>query len=567
MPLRFRRATMASLVVGLTAVATSLGSSASAPASPRPPVMLSGAACAWLEQNKALAGFTCPKVPPSIDSDNAAAPATTGFAGTLQAAAGPSTSPSSTSGAGASAVKFGPNVDATDPSEDVASGQSETAVAASGQFVVSAFNDATGFFFFGDPTNPKGVLTGVGFSSDGGKSFSEVALPNSNSCQRIYGDPSVVSFSTGGATYFYVFSLYLPRCSSGGYEISMSVGTVPAGSTAIAFGQPVVVANGGSPGLVTTVFLDKDFAAIDRVNKRIAVSYTAFGSSSVTRSGQINIALCDISSPGAPVCSPGTGGASYLTLANSPTTQFEELEGAYPAFSNAGDLYVTWNQNWFTNFLQAFFFGTIDPFTHQLATRVPASCLTFPTTSCVTPATVTVEQSVKSLDSVIIPGYNRGIGNDFPRIAFNNVTGQVVFVWNEGNAHPLGDIVLATADPTLTTISPKVRVNDDNSFALHFLPAVSVDGLGNTNVSWFDRRNAGGTAMTDTFAVSIPPGSSGATNARVTSVATDWNSTGSFIAPNFGDYTDNTSDGTTFYVNWSDGRLGIPNSFVASATT
>ncbi len=566
MPPRFRRATMASFVVGLMAVATSLGSSASAPPSPRAPVMLSGAACAWLQQNKALAGFTCPKMPP-LDSDIAAAPQSPGSAGTRQATFSPSTSPSSTTGSGASAAKFGPNVDATDPSEDVASGQSETAVAASGQFVVSAFNDATGFFF-ADPTNPKADLTGAGFSSDGGKSFSEVALPNSNSCQRIFGDPSVVSLSSGGATFFYVFSLYLPRCSTGGFEISLSVGTIPAGSTAIAFGQPIVVANGGSPGLATTVFLDKDFAAIDRVNKKIAVSYTAFGSASVNRSGQINIALCDLSAtPGTPACFPGTGGPSYLTLANSPTTLFEELEGAYPAFSNAGDLYVTWNQNWFTNFLQAFFFGTTDPFTHQLAARVPAACLTFPTTGCATPAAVTVEQSVKSLDSLIIPGYNRGIGNDFPRIAFNNVTNQVVFVWNEGNAHPMGDIVLATADPTLATISPKVRVNDDNSFALHFLPAVSIDGLGNTNISWFDRRSAGGTSMTDVFAVSIPPGASGATNARVTSVATDWNSTGSFIAPNFGDYTDNTSDGTTFYVNWSDGRLGIPNSFVASATT
>jgi hypothetical protein len=143
----------------------------------------------------------------------------------------------------------------------------------------------------------------------------------------------------------------------------------------------------------------------------------------------------------------------------------------------------------------------------------------------------------------------------------------VVFVWNEANAHPVGDIVMKTADSALASFSAKIRVNDDNSFALHFMPAVSVDASGNTNVSWYDRRNAGGTAFTDVYAASIAPGNEGGKNAKVTTVATEWNDTGSFINPNFGDYTDNTSDGNTFYVNWSDGRISVPNSFVASAQT
>ena len=44
--------------------------------------------------------------------------------------------------------------------------------------------------------------------------------------------------------------------------------------------------------------------------------------------------------------------------------------------------------------------------------------------------------------------------------------------------------------------------------------------------------------------------------------ATDWTNTSSLITPNFGDYTDNTSVGTTTYYTWSDGRLGVPQPFV-----
>jgi hypothetical protein len=43
---------------------------------------------------------------------------------------------------------------------------------------------------------------------------------------------------------------------------------------------------------------------------------------------------------------------------------------------------------------------------------------------------------------------------------------------------------------------------------------------------------------------------------------TDWLGTSSQIAPNFGDYTDNATVGTTTYYTWSDGRPGVPQPFV-----
>ena len=49
---------------------------------------------------------------------------------------------------------------------------------------------------------------------------------------------------------------------------------------------------------------------------------------------------------------------------------------------------------------------------------------------------------------------------------------------------------------------------------------------------------------------------------RITTGSTDWTNTSSLITPNFGDYTDNASTGSTTYYTWSDGRLGIPQPFV-----
>ena len=106
------------------------------------------------------------------------------------------------------------NVDAASFAEDVspagvqAGGQSETSIAASGPYVVEAWNDSTGFFApCGSPMS-KEELTGFGFSADGGKSFTDLGgLPNSQCNKNVYqGDPSVVAYVVGGSTYFYISS-------------------------------------------------------------------------------------------------------------------------------------------------------------------------------------------------------------------------------------------------------------------------------------------------------------------------------------------------------------------------
>jgi hypothetical protein len=72
--------------------------------------------------------------------------------------------------------------------------------------------------------------------------------------------------------------------------------------------------------------------------------------------------------------------------------------------------------------------------------------------------------------------------------------------------------------------------------------------------------DATGFAVQPTNQLLASPGVQGS-DFRITTGATDWANTSSLITPNFGDYTDNASAGTTTYYTWSDGRLGVPQPF------
>src|ERR1700730_10332168 len=108
------------------------------------------------------------------------------------------------------------NVDAANNAEDrtgsgaYIGGQSETSIAASGNYVVEAWNDATGFYSACGAPMFKEELTGYGFSTDGGKTFTDYGGLLNNSCifgTRWSGDPIVGVYTNSGFTYFYISSL------------------------------------------------------------------------------------------------------------------------------------------------------------------------------------------------------------------------------------------------------------------------------------------------------------------------------------------------------------------------
>ena len=484
------------------------------------------------------------------------------------------------------------NVDAASLAEDVngagvrADGQSEVSIAAAGPFVVEAWNDSTGFISPCPSPKNKEELTGFAFSSDGGKTFTDLGGPPNAECANFLfeGDPSVEVYQKGGNTYFYLASLY-PTISFGFAPLNNNIAITPCHvkpgpPASLSCGQPVIAATSSECaiefGFFFCSFLDKDFLTIDAAHARLYVSYTEFGF--VAHPNDIELAACDLTRPMAPVCSNGSQVSvftpqpdPYLVVAPADNINGCEREGAYPAADPAtGDVYVAHEYNWFTNFLSFLPCSTI-PTLIEVA-HVPGSNLTLPLASGGPDVATSIP--ITSMDLTFVPGYNRFPPNDFPRIAVSDAHGTVSVVWNDAGRNPLGDILLQSFNlGTLTAVQPApVRLNTDTGIGtLHFMPALrNVDAHGNLNVSWFDRRRSPSTAYTDVFAaLEVHPRttSTPSFNTRVTNVSSNWLSNSSIIIPNFGDYTDNyvriVSGTATLFAAWSDGRYTIPQPFNA----
>jgi hypothetical protein len=476
---------------------------------------------------------------------------------------------------------FGSNVDANDPSQDLAGGQSETSIGAtSNGDVLTAWNDVSGFFW-PDPTDVRGSATGVGYSADGGATFTDlIGMPNPDKNQMASGDPSVVTIDD---THFAVASLYYPsfsaRCRRGPVRLTAAVwiGTVSGG--AVSFSDPIIAVNSGNlcsrHHRRQLADIDKEYLAYDATSRTLAMSYTRF-SFYGSGLGQIEVRRATVPSDPATLSKADFTPAVVVWNEEDYCRNSSELtqcgavnQGAYPALAPNGDVYVAWERNILSNI-----FFSEDPFVYIHAALVPAGATAPSVGGMDSPVVLTEGQvnahpngGVKSLDSVFISGYSRGFGNDFPRVAFDPVGNEVVFVWNDANQTPLGDIWLRTASPDLFSMGAIEQVNDDSSFGLHFMPAVSVGSDGSIRTSWYDRRTAGAdSADTELWAEVRPDASTGVSDFEVTTGPTDWIGTSGLINPNFGDYTDNATVGTTTYYNWSDGRVGVPQPFVDSAT-
>jgi hypothetical protein len=505
------------------------------------------------------------------------------------------------------------NVDAASFAEDVspagvqADGQSETSIAASGPYVVEAWNDSTGFLASCPSPMAKEELTGFGFSANGGKSFTDLGgLPNAQ-CQKdlFEGDPSVAAYQVGGSTYFYISSLFNSPTGLGLSKIAMDackvVGSGP-GAT-LSCGQPITVANSTQCQKFRISktrfakfcsFVDKDFMAIDPAHGRLYVSYSDFLIKPPFPS-QVDLAACDLGNasggvgpaggtPAAPVCKNGTlpvqvspkffQGKPYFVVAQ-PDPRGCVNEGAYPAADPVtGAVYTAYEFNWSTDLFPPCN-GAATP-TADVMTKTPLSCLPLNTFAACPGPKVRISVPVTSLIATPVPGYNRFPASDFPRLAVSDRFGTVSMVWNDTRFHPLGDILLESFH--MASLGPvqaqPVVLDRPASGGLHFLPALrTANAAGLLDVTWYSRStpttantSVDGVLGVNPLTTSTPP-----SNVRITNVASNWLTNTSLIVPNFGDYTDaaliTTGTppfvGNTLYVAWSDGRFSVPQPFEA----
>jgi hypothetical protein len=503
------------------------------------------------------------------------------------------------------------NVNAASFAEDVSPagarlyGQSETSIAASGPFVVEAWNDATSFASACPSPMAKEEGTGIGFSANGGKSFTDLGgLPNARCSKDLFeGDPSVAAYRVGGSTYFYISSLFDPSRFFGLTKIAMDackvVGSGP-GAT-LSCGQPITIGRSSQCQKFKISrtrfakfcsFVDKDFIAIDPAHGRLYVSYSDF----LLRGGisQVDLAACDLGNasggpgptggtPAAPVCQKGAlpvpvtskffQGKPYFVVAPPGPC---ENEGAYPAVDPAtGNVYTAYESNIETNLFLPQCFGSATP-TADVMTRTPLSCLPLATSAACGGPKARASVPVTSMAAAFVPGYNRFPVNDFPRLAVSDRYGTVSMVWNDTRFHPLGDILLQSFHQgSLGPVQAHPVVLDrPASGGLHMLPALrTATAAGRLDVTWYSRSTptAAKTSVDGVLGVNPLTTSTPSSNVRITNVASNWLTNTSDIVPNFGDYTDAvlTTTGTapyvgkTLYVAWSDGRLSVPQPFEA----
>jgi hypothetical protein len=513
------------------------------------------------------------------------------------------------------AVSEGPgapsNVDAASFAEDVspagvqADGQSETSIAAAGPYVAEEWNDSTGFFSSCPAPMSKEELSGVGFSANGGRSFTDLGgLPNAQCTKDVYeGDPSVAAYRVGGSTYFYFSSLFdSPRfgdLSKVALDACKVVGT--GARATLSCGQPITIGRstecrkfriGRRRTSRFCSFVDKDFVTVDPARGRLYVTYTDF---LFTGGSQVEAGVCDLGNatggpgpaggtPAAPVCERGTPlapaggnllkGKPYFVVAKSDPSRCEN-EGSYPAVDPAtGALYAAYEYNWGTNTF-APCDGPATP-TADVMTSTPLSCLPLAAVATCSGPAQRVSQPVNSLTATPVLGYNRFSSNDFPRLAVSDRYGTVSMVWNDTRYHPLGDILLESFD--LGSLRPiqavPVVLDRPASGGLHMFPAIrTANKAGLLDVAWYSRASAT-TANTNVDAVlGVNPRTTTTprSNVRITTVASNWLDATSTIVPNFGDYIDAALSttgtppyvGGTLYIAWSDGRFSIPQPFEA----
>lgn len=503
------------------------------------------------------------------------------------------------------------NVNAASLSEDInpagvrAPGQSETSIAASGPYVVEAWNDATGFVAPCPSPMSKEEGTGFAFSANGGLSFTDLGgLPNGACDKNVYqGDPSVAAYVAGGHTYFYISSLYDPASGFGPSNVAMDAcQVVGTGSSAtLSCSQPTIL---GSSTQCQTVqsgkttfefcsFTDKDYIAIDPAHGRLYATFTDF---LLTTAGtQVMMSACDLGNraggrgpaggtPAAPVCEHGTPlvpkphhfliGKPYFSVAN-PDPRGCENEGAYPAVNpSTGSAYVAYEFNIGTNLFPPC--STAATPTADVMTKTPARCLPLAAVAACSGPPARIEAPVVSMVGVPIPGYNRFGSNDFPRLAVSGRYGVVSMVWNDTENNPLGNILLQSFNlNSLRPVQAEPVTLNTSSVGMHMFPAVrTANAAGLLDVMWYSRDSVPTTVTNVDGVLGLSPlaTTSPSSNTRITDVPSDWNNTASVIAPNFGDYIDAALSttgtapyvGSTLYVAWSDGRLGVPQPFEAN---
>lgn len=488
-----------------------------------------------------------------------------------------------------------------DPGAVFRSGASELAVAvgSNGNRVVVGWNDGEGFGFKPfQPVDPPLGLSGYGFSSDGGRTFTDGGTPpigtqiafgpgtQGRSATGRYitrGDPWLAVGGAGNNTFYYAnLAIWEDDADLPPAGVSVHTGTFRGRN--FAWTDSVLIQAPNYPD----DFVDKEALAVDRRGNQTAlyVSLTNF------------IELCDIPFFGfgqIELYRSLDGGATWSRAIVQPDESFITdpthpdwgqngivNQGSAPAVGPNGELYVAWERGWFASFAG----GAVLPRATIAVARSTDQGATF-----------TAPVQIASICSGTLnppAAYNRTSSNDFPRIAVAQSgphRGRVYVTYHDcsaaSGAAPFGsdtDVYVTFSDDGGATWSTPTPVHPVADGKKQFWPVVSVDTTGNVDVTYYEMQDVnvtpdandiecsvriGGplddpilrqstrTTFSDVvWAQSTDGGSTWQAPVRVTDVSTNWCAATPLnsIIPNFGDYNTGVSFGNNVFVTWADGR-------------
>jgi hypothetical protein len=517
----------------------------------------------------------------------------------------------------ARAPRSGENIQVSmdqDPDEFLRSGASELtiAVAAGGARSVVGWNDGEGFAFAPFvPDQPPLGLSGYGFSSDGGKTWTDGGAPpigsdigfgpgpgdRSETGKYVTrGDPWLDVDSRGNGTFYYAnLAVWEDDADLPPAGVSIHKGAFKGKN--FSWNDSTLVQSPNYPN----DFLDKEALAVDGRRGKTAVYVTVtnfeevceipffgFGTIELYRSLDGGDAWART------IIQPDE---TFITDPTDPNCGADGIvnQGSMPAVGPNGELYVAWERGWFAPLSGG---EALDRATIAFSASTDRG------------ATFSERVEVASICSMALDepaAYNRTSSNDFPRIAVARSgpdRGRIYITYQDCSAasgdEPFGpdvDVYVTFSDDGGSTWSTPTPVHSVADGKQQFWPAVSVGNRGVVDVTYYEMQDInvtpepddiecsvriGGplddpilkestvTTFSDVFWVrSTDGGATWGAPERVTDVTTNWCAATPInsIIPNFGDYNTSVTLNRVF-VTWADGRNAgmvdrVPTAFYA----
>lgn len=508
--------------------------------------------------------------------------------------------------------RVGPNVRvnaAQQPSPNGLLGRSETTVASTddGELIVAGWNDAHGFC--GPPFGvrctppPSPGLSGFGFSTDGGQTWTDNGPPPLLGHVFTRGDPWLDRGGFDGATFYYA---NLAVNDATGASLGASVHRGHFSGSSFGF-QDVHLLAPPNPN----DFYDKEAIAASKDGSGAAfVSLTNFIALPCPKFPNVAGAFGQIEvwrthDAGASWQGPAIVSADQTSAnpADPNCGNFGVLQqSSVPAIGPAEEVYVAWQ---FGPTFSAS--GTSTNAEIRLARSLDGGA-TFDA-----PVTVTAINSMRQ-DSPV--GYNRTRLNDHPRVAVatSGPHRGRVYVSYSSAVSPVrsAPVVTCPAGTPAGTTCLGQRLDSSQAFVTfsddlgqtwstpqpvapappatgikRIWPVVSSEPGGFVNVVYYEsqerpidpsssavecnvslatglRRVGIASSLVDTFVSSSRDGGvTFTTPLKISSATSNWCTTVSNIRPNFGDYIGSASGGNRALALWADGRNGVPDVFYA----